>query len=297
MIRSAHEAFAERPPPSSFHNLESDQELECRTAPTRAQRVRLAAKVSSILRATDWTLTHNRPGRPEICREHAGMGPLGLGRVSWSYSCCTAPSTGTGLPSFVAYLLTLVALMTFNAYFHHLVRSNRAITARWVVALCMVDVILLSAAVAISNGFSHYFFHLLYYPPLAFFAAVSRLFQAQHVVWVTIVAAVYLGLSLTAGDGLDLEARDEKPLLARIFVMYVVVVVVNLISRFERARWRQSLEREQALLRERTEVSQGHPRHHCPVRVHGWSGHRHCEERCPVTLTPSSPPRWRPRPN
>ena len=96
---------------------------------------------------------------------------------------------------------------------------------------------------------------LLYYPPLAFFAAVITSFRL-NMVWVTIVAAIYLSLSLTAGDGLDWEARDEKPLLARIFVMYVVVVVVNLISRFERARWRQSLEREQTLLRERTELSQ-----------------------------------------
>ena len=216
--------------------------------------VRLAAKVASILRATDWTLTHIDPVGLRYVANMLAWAHWALG-VFVVVQLLYRPFYGYWAPQFVAYLLILVALMTFNAYFHHLVRSNRAITARWVVALCMVDVILLSAAVAISNGFSHYFFHLLYYPPLAFFAAVVASFRL-NVVWVTIVAAVYLGLSLTAGDGLDLEARDEKPLLARIFVMYVVVVVVNLISRFERARWRQSLEREQALLRERTEVSQ-----------------------------------------
>ena len=165
------------------------------------------------------------------------------------------PFYGYWAPQFVAYLLILLLLMSFNGYFHHRVLSNRTITGRLVMALCTVDVALLSVAVAISNGFSHYFFYLLYYPPLAFFAAVITSFRL-NMAWVTIVAATYLVLSLTAGDGLDLEARDEKPLLARIFVMYVVVAVVNLISRFERMRWRRSLEREQELLHERTELSQ-----------------------------------------
>ena len=165
------------------------------------------------------------------------------------------PFYGYWAPQFVAYLLLLLLLMSFNGFFHHRVLSNRTITGRLVMALCTVDVALLSVAVAISNGFSHYFFYLLYYPPLAFFAAVITSFRL-NMAWVTIVAATYLVLSLTAGDGLDLEAREEKPLLARIFVMYVVVAVVNLISGFERMRWRRSLEREQELLRERTELSQ-----------------------------------------
>lgn len=165
------------------------------------------------------------------------------------------PFYGYWAPQFVVYLLILVLLMAFNGYFHRRARSNRGITVLWVLVFCMMDVVLLSIAVAISNGFSHYFFHLLYYPPLAFFAAVTTSFR-MNLVWVTMVAATYLGLSLTAGDGLDFEARDEKPLLVRIFVMYVVVVVVNLLARFERERWRLSLEREQALLRERTEWSQ-----------------------------------------
>ena len=38
--------------------------------------------------------------------------------------------------------------------------------------------------------------------------------------------------------------------------MYGVVAAVNLVSRFERTRWRASVEREGALQRERIELSQ-----------------------------------------
>ena len=77
-----------------------------------------------------------------------------------------------------------------------------------------------------------------------------------NMAWVTVVAAVYLVISLIAGDGLDFDARDEKPLLVRIAVMYAVVATVNLVSRFERTRWRQAVARERALQRERVEFSQ-----------------------------------------
>ena len=73
--------------------------------------------------------------------------------------------------------------------------------------------------------------------------------------WVTITSLVYVAISLTVGDGIDTEAGDEKALLARIAVMYVVVAAVNLATRFERIRWRQAVERERALQRERVELS------------------------------------------
>ena len=74
-------------------------------------------------------------------------------------------------------------------------------------------------------------------------------------VWVTMASLVYVAISLTVGDGIDIEAGDEKALLARIAVMYAVVAAVNLATRFERIRWRQAVEREQALQRERVELS------------------------------------------
>ena len=72
----------------------------------------------------------------------------------------------------------------------------------------------------------------------------------------TIVSVIYLAISLTVGEGIDTGASEEKPLSARIFVMYAVAASVNLISSFERSRWRAAVEREWALQRERTELSQ-----------------------------------------
>ena len=74
--------------------------------------------------------------------------------------------------------------------------------------------------------------------------------------WVTVVAGVYLGISLTVGNGVDIEGGFEKALLARIFVMYAVAAAVNLVSSFERTRWGAAVERERALQRERLEFSQ-----------------------------------------
>ena len=214
----------------------------------------LLAKAANAFRLRDWTVTQiDRDSLRYVANIqawlHWALGVLVVALLLYR------PFYGYWAPHFVAYLLILVLLMAFNVYFHYLVLSNRAITWRWVFAFSAMDVILLSAAVAISDGFSHYFFHLLYYPPLAFIAVVMTSFRL-NLALVTIVAAIYLGLSIMSGDGLDFDARDEKALLVRIFVMYVVVVMVNLLSRFERTRWRQVVEREQTLLRERTELSQ-----------------------------------------
>ena len=90
---------------------------------------------------------------------------------------------------------------------------------------------------------------------LAGFAVFFTSFRL-NMAFVTAVAVLYLVISLTVGDGVDLAAREEKPLFARIVVMYGVVAAVNLVSRFERTRWRASVEREGALQRERIELSQ-----------------------------------------
>ena len=118
-----------------------------------------------------------------------------------------------------------------------------------------IDVFIVSAAVSISNGFSHFFFHLFYYPVLAGFAVIFTSFRFNMAL-VTMVSVIYAAISLGVGDGLDIEARDEKALFARIAIMYGIVATVNMISRFERMRWGETVKREQALLRERTESSQ-----------------------------------------
>ena len=221
---------------------------------THSRGLQLLVRTVDAFWLRDWTLSQIDPdGLRNVGNILAWM-HWALGVVG-SFQLLYRPSYGYWSPNFVAYLSILVILMAFNGYFHYLVLSNRRVTWQWVLAFCTLDLTLLSAAVAISNGFSHYYFHLLYYPPLAFLAVVFTSFRLNMAL-VTAVAVIYLALSLMAGDGLDLEASEEKPLLMRIVVMYFVVALVNLISRFERKRWSQAVEREQTLLRERTELSQ-----------------------------------------
>lgn len=160
-----------------------------------------------------------------------------------------------GVIKFAAYAVFMTALIGFTAYLHYRLQSNRPVTWHWLLALYGLDMLLVSAGTAISGGFSHDFFYLFYYPAMAAFAAMFTSFRL-NMLWVTMVSLVYLGMSLTVGEGLEFGDRDEKTLLARVAVMYAVVAAVNAASRFERIRWQQSVERERALERERVEVSQ-----------------------------------------
>ena len=156
---------------------------------------------------------------------------------------------------YIVYVPLLILLVAFNGMTHHRLVVRRAITWRWILAFATMDVAIVSGATVIGGGFNHYFLHLLYYPPLAGYALVLTSFR-MTMVCVTVVSVLYLAISLTVGEGIDMGARDEKPLLARIFVMYAVAATVNLISSFERSRWRTAVERERALQRERVELSQ-----------------------------------------
>ena len=156
---------------------------------------------------------------------------------------------------YVVYAPLFLLLVAFNGYTHYRLATNRAITMRWILALAAMDVTMVSAATVMGGGFSHYFLHLLYYPPLAGYAVVFTSFRLT-MACVTVVSVLYLAISITVGQGVDTGASEEKPLLARIFVMYAVAVSVNLISSFERNRWRAAAERERGLQRERIELSQ-----------------------------------------
>ena len=140
---------------------------------------------------------------------------------------------------YVVYAPLLLLLLAFNGYTHYRLRTNRAITWRWILGLAAMDLTMVSVATVMGGGFSHYFLHLLYYPPLAGYALVFTSFRLT-MVCVTVVSVLGLAISLTVRDGIDLGAREEKPLLARSGGdVRNCVVTVSLIARFERIK-RQS---------------------------------------------------------
>ena len=147
-----------------------------------------------------------------------------------------------------------VLLLATNGYLHYRLATERTVSWRWMLALSALDLAMLSGGVAAHRGFESPFF-VGYYPSLAMFAVVFGSVRLT-LVWVTMAAAMYATLCLAVEPGLDFSANDEEVLLIRVAGMYTVVVVVNLISRVERTRRMEGVERERALRRERTELSQ-----------------------------------------
>ena len=99
--------------------------------------------------------------------------------------------------------------------------------------LSLLDVFIITVGTAVGGGLNHNLFYLLYYPSLAWFAVFFGSFKLSFV-WATVVALAYAIVCLTAGTGLDFEAKEEKVLFGRIVVMYAVVASVNLLARAER---------------------------------------------------------------
>ena len=156
--------------------------------------------------------------------------------------------------AYVAHTLVSLTLLALNAYVHYRIETNRKVTWHWALALSMMDVVMLTAGLWISGGFANTYF-VLYYAALAMFAVVFTSFTLSFL-GVTVVAVVYATLSLTAEPGVRFDIGEGRVLFMRIVVMYAVVAVVNLVSRFERTRRREAVERERELQRERIEMSQ-----------------------------------------
>ena len=154
----------------------------------------------------------------------------------------------------VHFIVLVTVLVAFNGSIHYRILTGRPVVWQWMLGLHFIDVALITLAAASAGGMTYFFFHLMYYPALAFFAALFTSFRL-NMVWVTFVAAVYVVMCLTVGDGIDIEAREDKTLIARVVMMYAVVVLVNLVARSERIGRRLATEREMALQRERAEVS------------------------------------------
>ncbi len=144
-------------------------------------------------------------------------------------------------------------LFATNGYLHYRLATERTVSWRWMLALSALDVAMLSAGVVAHDGFKSPFL-VGYYPLLALFAVVFGSVRLT-LVWVTMTAVVYTAICLAVEPGLDFSTDDEEKLLVRVAGMYLVVVVVNLISRVERIRRMEAVARERELQRERIELS------------------------------------------
>ena len=168
---------------------------------------------------------------------------------------------GLGQPAHLSHVLSGAILLAINTLVLYRVETKRGVSWRWSLALCALDLALLTGGltIAISSGDS---FFVLYYASLAMFAAASSSFRVTLTA-TTVVAVVHATLSLSTGPGGALELQPEPLFLLSILAMYGVVFAVGLVSRFERDRsWfdrirrREAVEKGEELQQERIELSQ-----------------------------------------
>ena len=213
--------------------------------------VHLVTTAAGVLGITGW--------------ERGGDDPDGLRLIARTFVWARWCSVAVGLAlvyrsvdwqeTYTLYTPGALLLIVLNGYTHYRLATKKTVTRGWILATLTLDVPILSAAIAIGGGFSDQLLYLLHYPQLAGYAVLLTSFRLT-MVCATFVAVLYLAVSLTVGDGIDTVVMGERTLAARILVMYAVAAIVNIIVRFERVRWRQAVERERDLRRERVEFSQ-----------------------------------------
>ena len=157
-------------------------------------------------------------------------------------------------PEDIEFLSLPVLLGMLNGLVHHRLLTNRPVTWRWMLFLSATEIALITVGIVIGGGYRSFIF-LAYYPSLAVFGVVFSS-HSLSLAWTTTVAVAYAAVCLRVGSGLDLDAGNEKVLMARLAVMYLMVLGISLITRFERIRWQTSVSRERELRRERIELSQ-----------------------------------------
>ena len=161
---------------------------------------------------------------------------------------------GFWFPDDIEYLPIPLLLAVFNGLVHYRLLTNRPVTWRWMLFLSAAEIVMITAGVVVDGGYTSLIF-LAYYPSLAVFAVVFSSLGLS-LVWMTTAAGAYAVVCLRVDSGLDLDAGNEKVLMARLAMMYTLVLGIGLITRFERVRWQTAVSRERQLLRERIELSQ-----------------------------------------
>ena len=167
-------------------------------------------------------------------------------------------------PDHVEYTLLPAAALALNGLVHYRLLTDRPVTWRWLLFLSVMDFALITAGLVFQAGLTsglvlqsaiHGFMFLAYYPALALLVVVFASLWFG-LAWTTVTAVVYSLLCMTTGPGLNLDLEEEKLLLARVAMMYALVLFVSLIARFDRTTRQAALERERKMQRERIELSQ-----------------------------------------
>ena len=126
------------------------------------------------------------------------------------------------------------ALVILNSFLQWKLWQGKPITRPYVLILSLMDLTIITVGILITSRFENTFF-VFYYPALLGVALIFRL--RISLALVTVVAAVYAGMSFLMDPGVDTSVlfdADEKTLAVRIVGMFAIVVAANLMTRIER---------------------------------------------------------------
>ena len=135
-----------------------------------------------------------------------------------------------------------MALALLNGYLHWRIIKDRPISARYVIAMGVIELSIITAGIGLNNRFDNTFF-VFYYPALL---GISLVFSSRRLSFtmVSLVAVAYATVSLTLQPGVDFQLAGEKTLLVRIATLFAVVAAANLMTRIERTRRLQAVQAE-----------------------------------------------------
>lgn len=145
-----------------------------------------------------------------------------------------------------------LVIVVLNARLHLKLRRGEPVGRRTAVVMSLFDVIAITAGIAITNRFTNSFF-ILYYPALVGLALVTAS-RSVSLLWVIVVAGAYSSISIFMAPGLVLANGDDRRLVTRILVMFILVFLANLIIRAERSKRAEAVDAERARARENLEL-------------------------------------------
>ena len=160
---------------------------------------------------------------------------------AWLFLINYRPQVGTTL---VIRDAMGIGLAVLNGYVHWRILKGRPITRRYVLALSVMDLAVITAGIGMTTRFGNTFF-VFYYPALL---GLSLVFSSRRLSFtiVTLVAIAYVAISITLEPGVSYAEKDERTLVVRVVSMFAVVAAGNLMTRIERTRCREAVEAERA---------------------------------------------------
>ena len=155
---------------------------------------------------------------------------------------------------FIVMMSGVAVEIVVNTVFHFAVWKRRRLRWQWLLAMAILDLALATLMIGIRGGLDSYYY-VVYFPILAVFAVVFTSFRIVAMFTVLTIVAYVLATLLT-GDGIQTELAEHRDLYIRLVFLLPVVVSINAVAKFERSGRRGALQREQALVNDRLELSQ-----------------------------------------